>query len=476
MNYVSTRGKKNLGQFCDVLLTGLAPDGGLAMPEMIPQIDKTTLEMWKEYRYQDLAYAVMSPFICDIPEADLRAIIEKSYTVEKFHHPDIAPLTQLGDSDLYLLELSNGPSLAFKDMAMQFLGQAFEYVLEKRGKKLNILGATSGDTGSAAEYAMLGKRNVNVFMLSPYGRMSAFQQAQMFSLNEPNIYNISVKGVFDDCQDLVKAVNADAAFKAAYHIGAVNSINLARVLAQAVYYFKAYFASGVRIGEPVDVCVPSGNFGNIFAGYLAKAMGLPLRQLVVASNENDVLYEFFTSGQYRVRPSHDVAKTSSPSMDIGKASNFERFMYMVSGNDGEQIKTWWQQIDAQEIPSIGQSHAWQQVQKSGFKAGRSTHANRLQTIADIDKKYQRLIDPHTADGVFVAQQFVEAGVPMICLETALPTKFEETVMAAGNRRPQRPERFHDIEQKPRQCEVMENDVDVLKAYIRQSQSFTKKTN
>lgn len=466
MKYVSTRGAKDLGRFSDVLLLGLAPDGGLAMPEQIPTFSPPELEALRSLSYPELAYAVMRPFIDDIPEADLRQILRDTYSPEVFHSKDITPLTRLGQSDLYLLELSNGPSLAFKDVAMQFLGHMFEYVLEGRGERLNILGATSGDTGSAAEYAMLGKPRVNVFMLSPHGRMSTFQQAQMFSLNEPNIFNIALEGVFDDCQDLVKEVNADAEFKAQYDIGAVNSINWARVLAQAVYYFKAYFALGLPAGAEADFCVPSGNFGNVFAGYLAKRMGLPIGQLVVASNENDVLNEFFATGVYHVRPAARVAQTSSPSMDIGKASNFERYLYLIAGADGVQTKTWWDEVGGSRPVDLRGSPHWDAVKASGFVGGRSSHADRLNTIRRVDREYGRLIDPHTADGVLIGERHARSGVPMVCLETALPAKFEETVQEAVSRSPERPERFENIEAKERHFEVMPNNVQALKAYIK----------
>lgn len=303
---------------------------------------------------------------------------------------------------------------------MQFLGQVFEYVLEARGERLNILGATSGDTGSAAEYAMLGKARVNVVMLSPHGRMSAFQQAQMFSLHEPNIFNLAVEGVFDDCQDLVKAVNADADFKARYDIGAVNSINWARVLAQAVYYFRAYLALNLPAGAEADFSVPSGNFGNVFAGYLARSMGLPVGQLIVASNENDVLHDFFSGGTYHVRPADRVAVTSSPSMDIGKASNFERYLYLIAGADAAQTRGWWDEVGQSRPVALSGTAHWDAVQASGFRSGRSTHADRLRTIRAVFDTHGRLIDPHTADGVLVGQAYRRPGVPMICLETALP--------------------------------------------------------
>lgn len=468
MNYVSTRGGASLGQFCDVLLSGLAPDGGLAMPERIARVTPEDLQRWRRLSYADLAYEVMRPYISDIPGDDLRAMLKRTYREDVFHSAEIAPLTPLGNDGLYLLELSNGPSLAFKDMAMQFLGHAFEYVLKQRGQAINILGATSGDTGSAAEYAMIGKDNVRVFMLSPHGRMSAFQQAQMFSLNQANIHNIALRGVFDDCQDLVKAVNADSVFKREQRIGAVNSINWARVLAQAVYYFKAYLALDLSAGAVMDVCVPSGNFGNIFAGYLAKAMGLPLGTLLVATNENDVLHEFFTHGVYRIRPSAQVAKTSSPSMDIGKASNFERYLYLIAEGDGAQVAQWWQQLSTEGRIDLRNTPFWSAVQASGFASGRSNHAQRLHTIRDTYARHQRLIDPHTADGVSVAQQWranAAQQTPMVCLETALPVKFSDTIVEATGTTPPRPERFVGIEDQPRYVDVLDNDIDALKAYI-----------
>ena len=465
MKYVSTRSHTDLGGFRDVVLSGLAPDGGLAMPERIPAFNSEELERLRDLPYHELAFAVMRPYISDLPEEDLRALLARTYTEAVFGSPEITPLTPLGDSGLFLLELSNGPSLAFKDIAMQFLGQTFEYVLERSGGQLNILGATSGDTGSAAEYAMLGKAHVNVFMLSPHGRMSRFQQAQMYGLNEPNIFNLAVEGVFDDCQDLVKLVNADAEFKARYHIGAVNSINWARVLAQSVYYFRGYFALGLPPGAEADFCVPSGNFGNVFAGYLAKRMGLPVGRLIVASNENDVLHEFFTTGVYHVRPAAQVAVTSSPSMDIGKASNFERYLYLVAGGDAVQTTGWWDEVGAGRPVDLRDSAHWAQVQASGFAAGKSTHADRLDTIRRVDQRYGRLIDPHTADGVLVGERFQRPGVPMVCLETALPVKFEETVFEAVGRHPERPARFAGIEDRERFCEVVPNDVGALKAFI-----------
>ncbi len=336
MLYLSTRGHPDRKRFCEILLEGLAPDGGLYLPERYPQVDAATLTRWRavlaEQGYAALAFEVLSLYIDDIPAADLKALCAKTYTAEVFGTKEIVPLTRLEDG-LQLEALSNGPTLAFKDMAMQLLGNLFEYELARRGEQLNILGATSGDTGSAAESAMRGKQGVRVFMLSPHGRMSAFQQAQMFSLMDPNIHNIAVEGVFDDCQDIVKAVSNDLDFKRQYKIGTVNSINWARLLAQVVYYFAGYFYATSSNDQKVSFCVPSGNFGNVCAGHVARQMGLPIGRLLVATNENDVLDEFFRTGTYRVRGSAETYETSSPSMDISKASNFERFVFDLLGRD-----------------------------------------------------------------------------------------------------------------------------------------------
>jgi threonine synthase len=336
MQYLSTRGHPARPHFCDILLEGLAPDGGLYLPEHYPQIDDAALtrlrSVLREQGYAELAFQILSLYIDDIPAADLRALCHKTYTADVFGTPDIVPLRPL-EPGLWLEALSNGPTLAFKDMAMQLLGNLFEYELARRGEVLNILGATSGDTGSAAEYAMRGKEGVRVFMTSPHGRMSAFQQAQMFSLQDENIHNIAIEGVFDDCQDIVKAVSNDLAFKRQYKIGTVNSINWARLLAQVVYYFAGYLQATTSNDQKVSFTVPSGNFGNVCAGHVARSMGLPIDKLVVATNENDVLDEFFHTGVYRVRSSADTLETSSPSMDISKASNFERFVFDLLGRD-----------------------------------------------------------------------------------------------------------------------------------------------
>ena len=299
MQYISTRGNTAPMAFSDVLLMGLAPDGGLMLPQSYPTIDEATLDAWRKLDYTELAYEIMSLYATDIPAEDLRNIINKTYTKQAFGSDEIIPVTKLYDN-ISLLELSNGPTLAFKDVAMQFLGNAFEYVLKQKGERLTIIGATSGDTGSAAEYALRGKDNIEVFMMSPNGKMSAFQRAQMYSLDDANIHNIAVDGMFDDCQDIVKSLQEDAEFKAKYSLGTVNSINWGRILAQIVYYFKGYFAATTDNSQKISFCVPSGNFGNICAGHIAREMGLPIDRLIVATNENDVLNEFFNTGSCTV--------------------------------------------------------------------------------------------------------------------------------------------------------------------------------
>ena len=452
MKYVSTRaGSKNRAparRFSGILLEGLAADGGLYVPEAFPSVDLGKL---RGKSYPDLAYAILSLFMDDI--AGLKEIVGKTYTAKIFGSPDITLLKTL-EPGVHILGLSNGPTLAFKDVALQLLGNLFESVLEKEGRTLNILGATSGDTGSAAEYAMRGKQAINVFMLSPHGRMSAFQRAQMYSLQEANIHNLAVKGVFDDCQDLVKRVNADAAFKERYRIGAVNSINWARIAAQVVYYFKGYFAATTSDAEQVSFAVPSGNFGNIYAGYVARCMGLPVKKLILATNENDVLDEFFRSGRYR--PRKDVAATSSPSMDISKASNFERYVFDLLERNGPQVKRHFMsggEFDLSLVP------------RPGFVSGRSTHADRLATIKSVSTKYGVVIDPHTADGVKVGLEHREAGVPLICLETALPAKFAETIREALGREPVRPRGFEKLEDLPQRFEVIAPDAEVVKTFV-----------
>jgi threonine synthase len=485
MQYVSTRAtrasaSRNPQHFSDILLGGLAPDGGLYLPIEYPQVTGAELDAWRKLPYAGLAYEILRKFATDIPEADLRALTEKTYTPEVYRNAradessqDITPLRTLeqdGGKTLILQALSNGPTLAFKDMAMQLLGNLFEYALAKNEDQLNIFGATSGDTGSAAEYAMRGKRGIRVFMLSPHKKMSAFQTAQMFSLQDPNIFNIAVEGVFDDCQDMVKAVSNDLPFKAKQKIGTVNSINWARVVAQVVYYFRGYLAATTSNDQKVSFTVPSGNFGNICAGHIARMMGLPIDKLVAATNENDVLDEFFRTGVYRVRKSAETYHTSSPSMDISKASNFERFVYDLVGQDAERTRALFTKVethggfDLSGYPG-SDGDEFTKVAKYGFKSGKSTHKDRLDTIRDVADDYGIVIDTHTADGIKVARENMEAGVTMIVLETALAAKFNETILEALGEDAERPAGFENIEALPQRFVVMPADVAKMKDYI-----------
>ncbi|MEC5400178.1 threonine synthase [Uliginosibacterium sp. H1] len=471
MNYLSTRGKAPQKRFSDILLGGLMEDGGLSLPATYPQVSDAELTAMRAMNYRELAFAILSKFADDIPADDLRDIVERTYTAEVYCNgrPDsdaaqITPLRKLDDT-LFLQELSNGPTLAFKDMAMQLLGNLFEYVLAKRGETINILGATSGDTGSAAEYAMRGKQGVKVFMLSPHNAMSGFQRAQMYSLQDANIFNIAVRGMFDDAQDIVKAVSNDLVFKAKYKIGAVNSINWGRVVAQVIYYFKGYLAATASNDQQVSFAVPSGNFGNICAGHIARMMGLPIRRLILATNENDVLDEFFRTGAYVPRKTADVHVTSSPSMDISKASNFERFVFDLVGRDPNVVRELWKAVDTGGSFDLSATPYFPRMDEFGFVSGRSSHADRLATIRSVYKEHGLMIDTHTADGLKVALQHRERDVPTIVLETALPAKFEETIIEALGEKPWRPASMQDIESLPQRVEVMGIDAQAVKDYI-----------
>jgi threonine synthase len=471
MKYISTRGNAPALRFTEILLGGLAPDGGLYMPEAYPRFSDDDLAAMRGMDYRQLAYAIFSRLADDIPADDLKALVDKTYTAEAYGHgradsdfSQITPVRRL-EEGLYILELSNGPTLAFKDMAMQLLGNLFEYVLEKAGQDINILGATSGDTGSAAEYAMRGKHNVRVFMLSPLEGMTRFQQAQMYSLQDANIHNLVIRGVFDDCQDMVKAVSNDLDYKRRYRIGAVNSINWARVAAQVVYYFKAYFAVTGTNDQKVSFSVPSGNFGNVCAGHVARMMGLPVHKLIVATNENDVLDEFFRTGVYRPRGAAQTYHTSSPSMDISKASNFERFIFDLTGRNAAQVAELWGAVDKGQAFDLTPTGLFEQVKDYGFESGTSSHAHRLATIRMVAEKYGVTIDPHTADGLKVGLEHREAGIPMVCLETALPAKFEDAIQEALGRLPERPAGLGDLETLPQRYEVMDSSAQQVKDFI-----------
>ena len=464
MRYISTRGGMPPKSFSEILLSGLSSDGGLAMPETYPQITAAELDAWRGLSYQSLAFEILSRFVDDIPAEDLHKILDRTYTPEIFGNAEITPLKTL-EPGLHILELSNGPTLAFKDIAMQLLGNLFQYQLGKTGDELNILGATSGDTGSSAEYAMRGKRGIRVFMLSPLGKMSRFQTAQMFSLQDKNIFNIAIRGVFDDCQDIVKAVSNDHAFKQAHRIGTVNSINWARIVAQVVYYFKGYLAATKSNDEQVSFAVPSGNFGNICAGHVARMMGLPIKHLILATNENDVLDEFFRTGIYRPRTTAETKHTSSPSMDISKASNFERFIFDLTGRNSNQVIELWAQVSKGKALDLSTTSFFAKIKDYGFVSGSSNHAARMTTIREIYQRYHVLVDTHTADGLKVGLAHREADIPLICLETAQAAKFAESITETIGQEPGRPAGFENLEDLPQRYVIKDADVQVIKAYI-----------
>ena len=508
MRYTSTRQTTGSPRpFSDILLEGLAPDGGLYVPERYPRLSADDLEALRrvldQQGYAALATRILAMYIDDIPEEDIAAMASRAYSAPAFSDPAIVPVTALEGAgfDLRLAHLSLGPTAAFKDMAMQLLGELFEYELSRRGQWLTIVGATSGDTGSAAEYALRGRDGLSVVMLTPAGRMTAFQRAQMFSLLDDNIVNVAVDGVFDDCQDLVKAVNVDAAFKARWHLGAVNSMNWARLLAQVVYYVATWLrategpgggssSARPRTGKPcrcrrgasahpgtvaperVSVVVPTGNFGNVCAAHIARQMGVPLDALVVVTNENDVLDEFFRTGVYRPRSSDQTLATSSPSMDISKASNFERFIHDLLGRDSAGTADLFGTALAQEgCFDLSGTPEFQAVRETyGFVSTSSTHADRLAAIARTEAESGYLIDPHTADAVHAARELASRGElagTVVVMEAALPVKFADTIMEATGHLPPVPGRFAGIEAGEQRVVPMANSVDALKELIAQ---------
>lgn len=458
MRYVSTRGGLTDAGFADVLLEGLAPDGGLVVPESYPSI-ADSLGSLVRADYPEVAFSVLRMFIGGMSDVELRTVVNDTYRPGVFSAEGVVPVERVGDR--WLVGLSNGPTLAFKDIAMQLLGRLFDFELIRQDRRITVLGATSGDTGSAAEQAMIGRSRVSVVMLSPYGRMSPFQAAQMYSIDEPNIVNLAVEGVFDDCQDIVKSINADPEFKAAHNIGAVNSINWGRVLAQIVYYVWAWLRVGAEADTEIDVTVPTGNFGNVFAGWVAKQMGVPIRRLVVACNENNVLDEFFKTGRYAIRATEDVVLTSSPSMDIAKASNFERFIFDILGRDADATRT----VFAGLRPETPLEMDLALVSATGFVSGTSTEPDRMATIAGVYADHGRLIDTHTADGWHVASQYIDDAVPMVCLETALPAKFSEAIERATGVVPPRPKRFDGIEDRPQHFTVVPATKEAVRHHI-----------
>ncbi|MGK5092662.1 threonine synthase [Deltaproteobacteria bacterium TL4] len=455
MQYISTRGQVKGLSFEDAVMMGLADDGGLLVPHDFPDVH-STMSQWRDCTFQELCYEILVLFIGDeISKADLQQLINRSYT--NFTHPEITPVVSIGKR--YVLELFHGPTFAFKDVALQLLGNLFEYFLVGRGHRLTVLGATSGDTGSAAIYGLRGKKNVDVFMLHPKGRVSPVQERQMTTVLDSNIHNLAVEGSFDDAQSIVKALFNDLPFKQKYCLGAVNSINWARILTQIVYYFSAYFQVTKKDSEKVNFSVPTGNFGDILAGYYAKKMGLPIDQLMVATNRNDILYRFFRQGQYHLETVHP---TWSPSMDIQISSNFERFLFDISGQSSEQLVSWMSSFHKTGKLTLEGSFLKRAQQE--MQAERASEEETLATISHIYQDYGYILDPHTAVGVTAA---IKANIPepVICLGTAHPAKFSEAVQTAIGKAPALPEVLANLEQQPTRCHVLPARAESVQNYI-----------
>jgi len=456
MKYISTRGGIEPVSFKDAVMMGLATDGGLLLPQRIPQITHETLVSWQGLPYRDLAFQVLSLFCDDIPPADLKRLIDRSY--DSFDHGEITPI--VSTDGVSILELFHGPTLAFKDVALQFLGNLFEYLLKERGEKMNIVGATSGDTGSAAIYGVRGKENIAIFILHPHGKTSPIQALQMTTVLDANVHNLAVKGTFDDCQNIVKALFNDLDFKKEYSLGAVNSINWARVLAQIVYYFYSYFRVAADLDEEVVFSVPTGNFGDIFAGYVARRMGLPIRKLLLATNENNILTRFINDGDYSLGP---VVPTLSPSMDIQVASNFERYLYYLFNEDPERVRTTFTRFA--ETGRMTFSASEKETVAADFLSRSVSRRETLDTISTFYRESDYLLDPHTAVGVKAALDHLTDGYKIICLATAHPAKFDEAVVSATGARPERPRSLAGIDSLPARCDVLESDLGEVKRFI-----------
>lgn len=458
MQYLSTRGGVSPISFTEAVMMGLAEDGGLLLPRTIPRVGSETFTAWQKMTYPELAFEVMSRFVDDIPSSDLKDIINRSYST--FHAEDITPLVHQGD--LHILELFHGPTLAFKDVALQFLGNLFEYMLAKNKSVLNILGATSGDTGSAAIYGVRGKERINIFILHPHQRVSAVQEKQMTTVLDDNVFNIAFNGSFDDGQTIIKKIFSDIDFKSTYNLGAINSINWARVLAQVVYYVHSCLHVATHEKDSsVDFAIPTGNFGDIFAGYIAKKM-LPagtIRQLVLATNENDILTRFVNSGEYALG---GVKITSSPSMDIQAASNFERYLFYLMDSDAARTKELMEEFA--QNGRINVSGAQDQIRRD-FVAASISESEVSETIASFNKEFGYVLDPHTAIGVRAAQQHKTVGVPMVCLATAHPAKFSKVVEDAIGTPPHTPDSLIGIIDKPSRCELMDADMREIQEFV-----------
>ena len=458
MRYVSTRGAAPVLGFEDVVLAGLARDGGLYVPESWPSATASDLKRWASLSYPDLAVEVMRPFVDGIADADFAAIVHETYAAPAvFRHAAVTPLRQL-DANEWLLELFHGPTLAFKDVALQLLGRLFEHILKKRGQRITVVGATSGDTGSAAIEACRDRETVTIFMLHPAGRVSEVQRRQMTTVLSANVHNIAVEGTFDDCQALVKAMFNDHGFRDRLNLAAVNSINWARVLAQVVYYVQASLALG---GRPVDFSVPTGNFGDVFAGYVAARMGVPVNRLIVATNINDILSRALRSGDYS---RGTVQPTISPSMDIQVSSNFERLLFDLYGSDGDRVRQLMDGFSVTGRLAIGN----EQIARASslFVADKVDEDETRATIAQVLEHSATLIDPHTAVGVAAGRRLRSGpDVPLVTLATAHPAKFPDAVNAACGVYPALPPHLADLMERPERYEILPNDLKSLQAHI-----------
>lgn len=456
MRYLSTRGGIQPIPFKDAVMMGLATDGGLLLPETYPLVTPEQLNAWRRLSYPELAFEIISRFVDDIPSAELKTLIDRSYAT--FTHPEVTPVVR--ENGVYILELFHGVTLAFKDVALQFLGNLFEYILAERGQHLNIVGATSGDTGSAAIHGVRGKKGINIFILHPHGKTSPVQALQMTTVTDANVHNIAIRGTFDDCQDMVKALFNDLEFKEKHALGAVNSINWARVLAQVVYYVYAWLRVTEEGSAPVYFSVPTGNFGDIFAGYVAKRMGLPIEKLLLATNENNILTRFVNQGDYSLT---GVVSTLSPSMDIQVASNFERYLFHLFGEDPGRVRAAFAELKAKGRIMFGNDEM-EQVRRD-FCSTSVDEAQTLDTIGRFYKETGYLLDPHTAVGVHAALGQLPGDSLRVCLATAHPAKFGAAVEKAIGAPAPVPPAIAALEGKPARCVVMDADLAAVRAYI-----------
>jgi len=449
MRYVSTRGNAPVLGFSDVVLAGLATDGGLYVPEAWPTLGSTG-----NTSYAHLAAQVMTPFATDLDEDTLLRLCTEAYAT--FRHPDVVPIVPLEEGH-QLMELFHGPTLAFKDVALQFLGRLFDYILGQRGERVTIVGATSGDTGSAAIDGVKNCDNVDIVILYPHGRVSEVQRRQMTTVDSPNVHTVAIDGTFDDCQDLVKAMFNDLAFRDRHNLSAVNSINWARVMAQVVYYVEA----SRRISGPIDITVPTGNFGNVLSGWIAQQMGVPVRHLVVASNSNDILTRFFRSHDMTVTGVHP---TLSPSMDIQVSSNFERLLFEMNGRDGGMTREQLMRFRDKGSMAV-ESDQYEKWIAPTFRASSATDHDTLATMRQVFEETGMQIDPHTAVGVKAAREFMEDGVPMITMATAHPAKFPDAVERATGERPALPAHLADLLERPERTNRLANDLAAVQQFV-----------